>query len=181
MNNKIEIMEKSRIEFIKEAHQAACSEWRTKIEEEFPELFENENGWYKHIDGEYPKWLMYNDFDSDKGYGFGSTGEFSHWCENGYIKRHGLIPATHREVEEKLVEEAVRRGFTEGVYFKTAYTKVNRTGKGYIYFYRGTLKFSSSEETGLRPVILKNGVWATIIKAISKEEAEKLLGLTIKC
>lgn len=33
-------MKKSREEFIIEAHDAACSEWKKRIETEFPKLFE---------------------------------------------------------------------------------------------------------------------------------------------
>lgn len=34
-------MKKSRVEFIKEAHAQACSEWKKKIEDEFPKIFDN--------------------------------------------------------------------------------------------------------------------------------------------
>lgn len=35
-------MKKSRKKFIKEAHEHACSEWKDKIEKEFPKLFTKE-------------------------------------------------------------------------------------------------------------------------------------------
>jgi hypothetical protein len=45
-------MKKSRIEFIKEGHAAACSEWKAKIEKEFPKLFVKEElevgKWYNY-------------------------------------------------------------------------------------------------------------------------------------
>ena len=35
-------MKESRKEFIKKAHSAACSEWKTNIEKEFPKLFKED-------------------------------------------------------------------------------------------------------------------------------------------
>jgi len=35
-------MKQSRIQFIKDGHAAACSEWKERIEKEFPKLFVKE-------------------------------------------------------------------------------------------------------------------------------------------
>jgi hypothetical protein len=35
-------MKKSRKDFIKKAHENACSEWKTNIEKEFPKLFKED-------------------------------------------------------------------------------------------------------------------------------------------
>ena len=45
-------MKTTRKEFIKRAHQSACSEWKEQIEKEFPKLFKKDElvvgKWYKH-------------------------------------------------------------------------------------------------------------------------------------
>ena len=68
-------MKQSRKEFIKKAHSAACSKWKTNIEKEFPELFKKDGleigKWYKYPD--VKNWnilITDNTKGKEKGVGF---------------------------------------------------------------------------------------------------------------
>jgi hypothetical protein len=175
-------MKKSRKEFIKESHLAACNDWREKIEKEFPELF-------KKYDLKINKWyVLTEDYCSLKK---GSIFPFLKYqsptkkfaivghCIFDHNKRNylaplsaNLKPATDKEVEEALIKEAKKRGFKEGVRFKCLYNH-DYKGKciplfcsdGYLWLEGGC--------------VFKDGKWATIVETITKEQAEKELGKTI--
>ena len=182
-------MKESRKEFIKKAHSAACNEWKTNIEAEFPKLFKKDDlvvgKWYKSdwgykfcFNGEY-------DIDSDpRGYGFSQGGDFltdNKTSKRGGWGKHNLTEATDEEVEEALIKEAKKRGFKEGVTVDKAnlsddYNPNNRLKNNNIdtneLFSHGFLWVSSI-------LIYDNGKWATIVETITKEQAEKELGKTI--
>lgn len=109
-------MKESRKQFIKEAHAAACSRWKRKIEQEFPKLFNNElevGKWY-NVTGNH-KWLLCFQGMKDKtirGYGFDL--ENNEWhdelCFDYVFKKYKSEEATENEVEEALIKGARRRG-----------------------------------------------------------------------
>src|SRR5690606_23676074 len=102
---------------IREAHASACSDWKTKIESWFPDMYERKSGWYMNDrDG---KWLVYIDLENDVFYGFDSSGGwfFQDNVYGSWSDRE--CPATDEEVEKRLIEEAFRRGFVEGAKHNT--------------------------------------------------------------
>ena len=155
-----------------------------KMKDEFPEVFkkEEQNGWYK--DNTEPKWLGF--FENDcLIYGFDTEGDyFNKIHEKGVTDSTNDVKATEQEVFEALKNEAVKRGFKEGVYITPMYSD----GKDYfpdeniinkpLNFH---LKVSTLEVDGGddRYRIFVNGKWAKKIELKTKEEAEKLLGVKI--
>ena len=102
---------------IREAHAEACSDWKTKIETWFPDMYKRKSGWYLH--NTFSKWLVYIDLENDVFYGFDPNGIWF-FQDNGYgrwLDRE--YPATPEEVEKRLIEEAKRKEFVEGVRFNS--------------------------------------------------------------
>ena len=155
-----------------------------KMKDEFPEVSkkEEQNGWYK--DKECPLWLGF--FENDcLIYGFDTEGDYFNKIHiKGVTDSTNDVKATEQEVFEALKNEAVKRGFKEGVYITPMYSD----GKDYfpdeniinkpLNFH---LKVSTLEVDGGddRYRIFVNGKWATILKTKTKEEAEKLLNCKI--
>ena len=169
-------MKQSRKEFIKKAHESACSEWKTNIEKEFPELFKEDalvvGKWYKWtgdqigigVLGEKCKFHK----DSYKLSYFIGEGSYTS-CSSKYLE-----PATDKEVEQALIKEAKKRGFKEGVVAnqKPAYNghggtfNINKSNFEYSHFTQNL----TIDGFG----IYNYGKWAEIIKeTITKEQAEE--------
>jgi hypothetical protein len=166
-------MKKSRKDFIKKAHSAACNEWKTNIEAEFPKLFKKDalvvGKWYK-IDNKDGYLLNY----SETGIVFGFLN--GNYSSNYYFYKYhydNAKPATDEEVEEALIKEAKKRGFKKGVKFKCLYNHDYEgqctpllCSEGYLWLKGGC--------------VFKDGKWATTVReTITKEQAEKELGKTI--
>lgn len=147
-----------------------------QVREWFPEAFKNEleiGKWYKHEDSgclAFVEKIIGRDFI---GYGFTSSGKFVESQENWTIGFRGWEEATEEEVFEALKNEAVKRGFVEGVCFKSALSGNNYKFKN---IFTESTDMIWSKNGG---VIFDNGKWATIIETITKEEAEKLLNKKI--
>ena len=181
-------MKKGRKDFIKKAHENACSEWKTKIEKEFPELFKEDalvvGKWYK-FGGDYL--ICIEEINDKKGvvYGFMNNS----WYKSNDFQLIGgfyqYILATDKEVEQALIKEAKKRGFKEGVSFKLIEGSVGmlnstKITKDYEIVYEASINRLVLKRIGILYTIFKDGVWATIIKeTITKEQAEKELGKTI--
>lgn len=149
------------------------------LKEWFPKVFKEElevEKWYKD---NYDRLIYITkiiDEENCRAYGFGCRGSYfedkensSYWEINGYE-----TGATNEEVETALINEAVKRGFKEGVYFDSP----NKTTKDYV---SEKLNYNSSHNSlytdGI--AVFNRGIWATIIPTITKEEAEKKLGVKI--
>lgn len=97
--------------------------------------------------------------------GFGISGEM--WFNNDNWtfpdEPENWIPATHQEVEEALIKEAKKRGFKEGVRFKSntpnVYGDTNHTMTDYVKF-----DFTENGLFSGKGWIFKDGVWAEIVK-----------------
>lgn len=161
-------------DFILEAHESACSTWKTKIENKFPELFPKVelelNKWYKN-----KKWegsLFFYDGETNKengshcGYGFTYNHEWVDFSKNGnWNINDGYELATKEEVETSLIAEAKKRGLlNKGVMVKSAYSQIKETINGL------NLKYSELENSlysnyGVKDSIclFHNGKWAEII------------------
>ena len=167
-------MKESRKEFIKKAHSAACSEWKTNIEKEFPKLFKKDNlvvgKWYKS--GK----CLFNYQKNSNVYGFFKDGiwTYKNWSWSFRDKNASL--ATDEEVKQALIKEAKKRGFKKGVMVRC---------EGYNdAIFDGEFRFGMFKGGVLDGInigdIFKDGVWATIVEeTITKEQAEKELGKTI--
>lgn len=153
--------------FIREAHGAACRDWKRKIEAKFP-IFSPQPMWYTQKS--LPNWLCHLNSDGS-GYGFDMKGD---WKDNfvdmnDYIKRN-CSPATAEQVESALRGEAIKRGFVLGARFTS---HVN--GGKYVAdvsepnFWNkysrldDECRFNMSMYAGAGGIIYKNGEWAKII------------------
>jgi len=80
-------MKKSRKEFIKKAHSAACNEWKKNIEKEFPKLFKKDDlkvgDWVKTVNGAM-FCIQKKEVNMFYGYGFGL---FNTWDESYYADK----------------------------------------------------------------------------------------------
>jgi hypothetical protein len=131
------------------------------LEKWFPEVFKTEL--------EVGKVYKYTDSGS---YGFTTNGN---WCENlGVCKQDKYTEATTEEWQSALIEEAKRRGLYDAEHFKHANTLTSN------YNVNTFLPTVGSDSVWTKyGCIFHKGIWAEIIKTISKEEAEKQLGLKI--
>ena len=164
-------MKESRKDFIKQAHEAACSQWKKNIEYEFPKLFKQDallaGKWYKF--GHRNSLMVWN--NQKNTYGFFDGKYDTDWSFS--TKKATL--ATDKEVGDALIKEAKKRGFKEGVQFIDVVDGELEVVDGNVYQY-----FPNIDSLTLNSDrIYKNGKWAEIIETITKEQAEKELGKTI--
>lgn len=154
-----------------------------KLKEWFPEAFESEvklevGKWYKETVCFIGNMFVYIESIQDKNnvtcYGFNGIGE---WFDSiSGFGTHGLELATEQELFEALKNEAVKRGFVKGTYFKDLHIS-----KPYKLGCVDKIEwFSDSED--LRSdgwCIFHKGKWAEIIPTITLSEAEQKLGKKI--
>jgi len=173
-------MNKSRKEFIKRAHSAACSEWQTEIETEFPKLFPKtklEIGkWYKLENDNKFMFCFNGSFGNYTHYGFNSSGDWMPENRLGVHERDKYIPATDKEVKDALTTEAKIIGLKKGVKYHSFFFGTNTIGDSTL-----TNGWIDEENRFVMHgnCIFQKGKWATIVETITKSEAEKELGKTI--
>jgi hypothetical protein len=142
------------LEFVKEAHKAACNDWKKRIEEHVPELAEPKTGWYWWENN----LLYYNNGKRTDGFWDGT------WCDNlSFSILSGKIPATDKEVETALIKEAKNRGFKEGNYKGLEDLNIDSKFTGWHYDIYSNKLFSAEEGDG-GDVIFHDGKWAEIIQ-----------------
>ncbi len=175
------------VDFIKEAHQSACANWKQRIEKELPDLFNKlEVGkWYKgNVDFNSLIYIteINNDYGANKasqinyyGFTFDKYSDSDTICNIDHEK--SLTLATEEEVKTALVNEAVKRGFELGkkvkwnFYGSEGYKCSNITKDWFEYFVNeNRLELSCG-------IIFDNGKWATLITEPTEKE---LLGHKIK-
>ena len=182
-------MKDSRKEFIKKAHSAACSDWKTKIEKEFPKLFKEDalvvGKWYINIDGLKCLHFVTKITDSKEyfAYGFSFSNEWKNnkgfGSVNDYTNKNFRL-ATDKEVEEALIKEAKRRGFKEGVRIKSKWMpNISANKLNGKFMFDNKFELCAATNGLMIYTIFQNGVWAEIVDTITKEQAEKELGKTI--
>lgn len=164
-------------DFILEAHKDACSTWKTKIENQFPELFskvELEVGkWYKASNGSL-FFLKDKDKDFYKGYGF--TKSMTYYDDFREYLRTKCILATKEEVETALIAEAKKRGVWETPIIDTK-NKVRKNKLYSDYFDESDNLLWSSYGR-----VFHDGVWAEIISEpieISLDEIAEKFGVDV--
>jgi len=104
--------------FIKEAYQSACSDWKAKLKDKFPEVFKSElevGKWYKWTDNYYKTDVMFiTKVEGNRVYYYGIFNK--NWTDEDWgDSQHKYVLATEAEVKEALINEAEKRGFKEGV------------------------------------------------------------------
>ena len=178
-------LSKEQQKFIKDAttHSEVCTEWRGKIKDAFPKLFEENEleigKWYKWSDGSI---LFIEEFIGSnifRGYGFNYNNK---WTVHNFSfeSNETSTPATDKEVEDALKIEAKKRGFKKGV----VVDQVPAYGTGStLEIGNSNIEFSNYSYINISVGgvgIYHKGKWATFIETITKAEAEKLLNKTIK-
>ena len=178
-------MKQSRKEFIKRAHESACSNWKIEIEKEFPKLFvrdELEVGkWYKSNMGRI-LCCTKNTGHTFDGYG---VDKYGNWInEESFWSTSDFSPATDKEVEEALIKEAKKRGFKEGV----SIDSLCDGGCNNVKIIEEGISLDNMDAVtelrcGYGYTIFNDGKWATIIdqpKKLTVEEVEKELGYKVE-
>jgi len=163
-----------------------------KVKNWFPEVFETKlevGKWYKDNSNSGSKYLVYvseaigkmNENESILGYGFSDNAYWAVYDCNRKAGSNTIRLATDTEVLEALTNEAKKRGLVEGAYFIEPenceiYSDEIRKCVGEVKIWNNinTLCFSGSQS-----LIFKNGIWATVVKTYTKEEAEKVLNAKI--
>jgi hypothetical protein len=170
-------------DFILQAHESACNEWKLKIEKECPKLFEKKlevSKWYKGFSELGSPFLGVYDVkeSSDISYGF--------WNEIWSTNKNGLIrlkdaesyeKATEEEVKEALIKEAKKRGFKEGSKTKGTNldTEISTLTEGFEYSINSNeLKANCNGDFYIKRIIFSNGKWAEIISNPIKEKINEL-------
>ena len=168
-------MKESRKEFIKKAHSAACSEWKTNIEKEFPKLFKKDalvvGKWYKSNEGHLICVKKLNGLNMEC-FGFGvwprEWSSVLKWAD--YTDGFTYTPAFEKEEEEALIKEAKKRGLKPLNHRCLEDNKIwaNNIGGKYEYYPKENKLMIGASTAFL------DGEWAEIIKeTITKEQAEK--------
>lgn len=154
------------------------------IKEWFPEVFEVKlevGKWYKRP---HNKALFFIVSDPEiapfEVYGFDIEGRWMN-VEKARTFPDSEIIATEQEVFEALKNEAVNRGFVEGVYLEQSginkrFNHLNKPING--KFFLDNHGFTLDSDNGFGYIFHK-GQWATILETKTKEEAEKLLNCKI--
>lgn len=176
--------------FIKDAHKEVCGEWKTKIEEAFPELVESHklkiNTWYKWPN--HGQAIMY----ITKLEGYGTYSFYGRNVDDEWVEktedwgRTDAIQATDKEVEEMLIKEAKKR-FGDNV-IQCLRNDNNDKGKlteNFDYWPSYNSLWNDRSGTNDRPTlkVFDSGKWATIIKQTKEmtvAEVSKQLGYEVK-
>ena len=183
---------KTTEEFVREAHGAACSTWKTKIEKEFPELFKTEleiGRWYKgNVDFDSMIFITeienLGNYNRVYYYGFISNT----YRKGDYIANRAheasLVPASDEEAKSALEKEIIKRF---GEYWENAKIEAHADGEPWIG--NGLNKGLFDSGIGSRKafskhgVLYSNGVFAEPLKEktiITHEKALKIIAKKLK-
>lgn len=81
--------------------------------------------WYKHANGEYKNWVVFN--NGKESYGFNTSGSwFEKFDCTWYFNEHSFEEATKEEVESALRKEAEKRGLVGGVKISPLFKSSNK-------------------------------------------------------
>jgi len=142
-------------ETIKSYHEDACQEFKTRIEKDFPDLFEvtlEVGKWYKGDTG----LMVWN--NREKTYGFFNGTFDSGWSFDALFD---IVPATDEEVSTALISEAKKRGYKSGNHNCLTIGNTCDLVKAKYFFEYGDLWMG---EITKRNLIFCDGLWAEIIK-----------------
>ena len=153
-------MKKYEVEesFIRDAHKAACAEWKSKLESKFPDVFKQEfkvGDWVKNHLGEIVRVTKIEDgcirFDVHGINNFGQT------------FNNSARLATESEILSHLIKEAEKRGFKDGVEINKSELSNCKTN---VTIRNSNFEYILSADALLLDghYIYKQGKWATIIE-----------------
>jgi hypothetical protein len=150
------------------------AEWKASTKEAYEAQFELKpevGKWYGHK--KYPKLLVYCKEISSQGniigYGFDLSGKWVNYKNTWLVGclNHIVYEATEEQVKIALVEEAVRRGFVQGVFL--AKIGINKSFSCSSYISGKFTWFASSnvlDSGNGAGHIFNNGIWAEIKKEV---------------
>jgi hypothetical protein len=175
-------MKQSRKDFIKQAHESACSDWKKNIENEFPKLFKKDDlvvgKWVKTNKGSI---FCIEKIIGNTLYGFGIGYRKKIWDKNYFASKSVCLLAIGEEAKQTLIKEANKKDYKN--------VKINNLESiGNMLSFHHSISSSdcyyyNATENALwfmGKLIFWNGKWAEIVKeTITKEQAEKELGKTI--
>ena len=158
-----------------------------KMKDEFPEVFKVKlevGKWYKTKSNCL---FNLNEITDNFYLGYGFTESMTYYNYFKEYIRTELKEATEKEVFEALKNEAVKRGFKEGVCVQDVYngktekctTSISSNNFDYEKIGAGINSGKMALRDSDGSIIFFNGKWAKIIPTKTKEEAEKLLNCKI--
>ena len=180
-----------QINFIKGSvkHPDVCSIWRTKIRNNFPEVFGEDievGKWYRLRGTDFVYFLDKPFIPNERQtfYGFSHDGSWSNELKVTHGKE--TIELSKNEVLELLKAEAIKRGLTEGK--RVCALKMDGTYIESHIFEIDEDKFSYDEDADEHSLdnrgrrVFIGGVWATKVKKkkMTKKQIEQELGFEIK-
>jgi len=123
-------------------------------------------GWYKTHDEDNEKWLFYIS-DGVRRYGIDSDGDWKN-LPTQYVLEDSDYLADPKEVEQRLIEEAKRRGFKEGVLVVDVDDgDEDRIGRDSYIYYPKDIRQRFECLTLDYTHIFKDGIWAEIIEPLT--------------
>lgn len=166
---------KKQIEII---YEATATENQEQLKEWFPKAFEKEL--------EVGKWYNYNgcllNYVKEKkgiikayGFFYGEFDENHCNCGTSYDK---WDLANEEEVSTALIAESKKRGYNKENTINLDSEYTDNTFRGYYYNKHDNKLYSAERYCG-GMTLFDNGIWATKIETITKEEAEKMLNKKI--
>ncbi|MDV3461815.1 hypothetical protein CMV04_12425 [Elizabethkingia anophelis] len=184
-------------EQILEAHADACNEWKEKLEEWFPKVFEQKcevGKWYwASEEAKREKTFLFFNNGKNKTYGFGWDGTWANNLNHGGHEITG-IEATDYDVQYALVNEANKRGIVLGAVVNTEKiignglykyrNRIIRHGGFVDYKQYDDLRILNGAENGLSLVVFKDGEWAKVLEEsnsveVSKSDIAKLMNVEV--
>ena len=149
------------------------------LKELFPEHFRKFTGWAKTNSEDSQKWLMYFKNNIIQ-YGFSGSGEWHINEKKEYQFNYDIdYEASNFEVEERLIEEARKRGYSKYNYKCLVIPKCTHITDGTFYLNQDLNNLHIGLNGGSN-VIMKDGIWAEIINVMSKKEAEEKFNIVIR-
>ena len=162
---KLEVTE----ETIKSYHNDACQSFKTRIEKDFPSLFEVElevGKWYRSTKSNKVIYFL-KEIGTDipvgslMAYGINYKGEWMDLKRFGDATEKNQVPATDEEVSTALIAEAKRRGYKNGNHKCLSAFSTRKSTKSKYFFLDGNLWIGEKVNCNL---IFRDGVWAEIVK-----------------
>jgi len=152
-------------ETIKSYHEDACQEFKTRIEKDFPDLF-NEGfkvgKWYKSSGETKAVYFLKEIIGTTlMAYGINWRSEWRDLKDFGNTTDSGQEPATDEEVSTALISEAKKRGYKSGNHNCLTIGNTCDLVKAKYFFEYGDLWMG---EITKRNLIFCDGLWAEIIK-----------------
>lgn len=120
-----------------------------------------ESGWYKYPNTKY---LMYHNYETNYKYGFGTYhGWYDHIDPIDLsIDTNEYTKATTQEVEQRLIEEAKRRGLVKGVGIKNHQGEFILDNIDIVFKLHPNVGIYTKQEIGVW--LMCNGKWAEVIE-----------------